>query len=432
MKELRESVEVCLGEAAVPVGLLSYARQGAREHSSFVYSRSWLEAADPYEISPELSLSTERHYRRAKRADDSVFPFAIADTEPDGWGRRVIARAHAKRRQKARSAGGKETSALSELEYLLNVDDFSRIGALRFRRGDVFERSPTPGERATPTLLDLRQLIDASHAVERGSETDADLRYLRGRGTSLGGLRPKCSVIDADGQLSIGKFPSVSDDRAVTKGEVLALRLAARAGIEAAQARTVYSEGIPVTLVRRFDRLATGRVPYVSALTMLQASRDEDHSYTELADQILRFAPEADRDLEELWRRMVFNLLITNVDDHLANHGFLHVGHGQWRLAPAFDLNPFPDKDRELKTWLSEETGPSSSVQDACNLAEYFHLGRERSRAVLRQLLATVASWRAVALTPDVGMSEREADAFGPAFEHEGIGEAQRIVADSR
>jgi serine/threonine-protein kinase HipA len=359
-----------------------------------------------------------------------VFPFAVADTEPDGWGRRVIARARAKQRSAKRVEGNEPpTSALSELDYLLGVDDISRVGALRFKRtGKSFERVPEPGERGTPPLLELRQIIHASHALERGTETAEDLRYLRGRGTSLGGMRPKCSLIDQDGWLAIGKFPSISDDRAVTKGEVLALRLAAQAGVNAAHARTVYSDDLPVTVVRRFDRVDGNRLPYASAATMLQAARSEDRSYTEIADQILRFAAEADRDLHELWRRIVFNLLITNVDDHLANHGFLHVEHGLWRLAPAFDLNPFPDKERELKTWLSAETGPSASLTDALDLAPYFHLDLTMARAILRQVNDAVAGWYELALAPEVDMSNAEARAFAHAFEHEGRREAERLL----
>jgi serine/threonine-protein kinase HipA len=234
-----------------------------------------------------LPLLSDRSFHKAPSKEDSVFPLAVADTEPDGWGRRVIARARAKQRSAKRAQGGESvTSALSEVDYLLGVDDISRVGALRFKRtGKTFERAPEPGERGTPPLLEIRQIIDASHALERGTETAQDLRYLRGKGTSLGGMRPKCSLFDDDGSLAIGKFPSIVDDRAVTKGEVLALRLAASAGVNAARARTVYSDGLPVTIVRRFDRVEGNRLPYASAATMLQAARGDDRSYTEIADQ---------------------------------------------------------------------------------------------------------------------------------------------------
>ena len=192
----------------------------------------------------------------SQRAGGSVFHGAIADTEPDGWARRVILRDHAKRLQEARRAGADvESRPLNALDFLLAVDDASRVGALRFQDEEsVFQRAAEEGRRTAPPLLELGHLLSASHAVETHTETAADLRYLRGRATSLGGLRPKCTVVDNDGRLSIGKFPSVADDRAVTKGEVLALRLATAAGIGAAEARLVESKGSPVALIWRFDR----------------------------------------------------------------------------------------------------------------------------------------------------------------------------------
>lgn len=426
-----QQVEVWLGEAARPIGTLGFTSQGQRQSSIFQYAPAWL--ADParFGISPDLPLLFDRQFRKAPGRSDSVFHFAIADTEPDGWGCRVIARDHAKQRKQAASSGGTVTSpALTEMDYLLGVDDISRIGALRLRDAEGrFVRAIEDGERGTPPLLELADILSASHAVERGTETERDLRYLRGRGTSLGGMRPKCTVIDEDGHLAIGKLPSIHDDRAVTKGEVLALRLAALAGINAAQARIVYSEGVPVALIRRFDRVAGGRIPYLSATAMLQASRDHEHAYTEIAERILSVAPDARRDLAELWRRIVFNILITNVDDHLHNHGFLHVGHGQWQLAPAFDLNPFPDKERELKTWLTEESGPSGSIDDALLAAPFFHLDPGAAARILGEVVRAVMQWQAVAMSPGVEMTSQETDAFVPAFEHEQLDLAKRRLS---
>lgn len=424
-------VEVWVGEAARPVGMLGFARQGQRQSSVFQYDPRWL--ADParFDISPDLPLTPERQFRKAPGRNDSVFHFAIADTEPDGWGCRVIARDHAKCRRQAVARGETvDSPAVTEMDYLLGVDDISRVGALRLRDADGrFLRTGEAGERGTPPLLELADILGASQAVERGTETEQELRYLRGRGTSLGGMRPKCTVIDGDGHLAIGKFPSIHDDRAVTKGEVLALRLAARAGIDAAQARIVQAAGMPVALVRRFDRVAGGRVPYLSATAMLQASRDDDHAYTEIAERILSVALDARRDLAELWRRIVFNLLITNVDDHLHNHGFLHVGHGQWQLAPAFDLNPFPDKERELKTWLTEETGPTGSVDDALAAAPFFHLDPAAALRIVGQVVQAVTGWREVAASTGVGMTPRETEAFEPAFEHGELRQARKRLA---
>ncbi|WP_245754373.1 type II toxin-antitoxin system HipA family toxin [Candidatus Accumulibacter aalborgensis] len=426
-----QPIGVWLGEAARSVGTLGFASQGQRQSSMFQYDQAWLADPSRFEISPDLPLTPDRQFRKAPGRHDSVFHFAIADTEPDGWGCRVIARDHAQRLKQAASMGETVASrALTEMDYLLGVDDISRIGALRLRDADGrFVRAIEDGQRGTPPLLELADILNASHAVERGTETERDLRYLRGRGTSLGGMRPKCTVIDEDGHLAIGKFPSIHDHRAVTKGEVLALRLATLAGIDAAQARVVPSDGVPVALVRRFDRVAGGRVPYLSATAMLQASRDHEHAYTEIAERILSVAPDARRDLAELWRRIVFNMLITNVDDHLHNHGFLHVGHGQWQLAPAFDLNPFPDKERELKTWLTEESGPTGSVDDALAAAPYFHLQPDTALRILGEVVRAVSQWREVAKSPGVDMTSQEVDAFEPAFEHEELRLARRRLS---
>jgi serine/threonine-protein kinase HipA len=363
--------------------------------------------------------------RKAASAHDSPFHFAIADTVPDAWGRRVIARDHARRRQ-----ADTALAPLTEMDYLLAVDDLSRVGALRLRDGDGrYCRTIDEGRRSTPPLLELQRMYAASRAVEKGQETAEDLRYLQGKGTSLGGMRPKCTVIDEDGSLAIGKFPSVGDSRSVTRGEVLALVLAQRAGIDAAAARIVELDGVPVTIVRRFDRDdAHGRIPYLSAASLLQASREGDRAYTEIADAIRAFGAAPTQDVRKLWRRMLFNLLITNVDDHLQNHGFLHVEKGLWRLAPAFDINPFPDKERESRTWLSEQDGPVSDVETLLARCAYFSLTDADALAALTEVVAAVATWREVALDPVVGLSPHELYDFAPAFEHAQMAAARGLL----
>ncbi len=156
----------------------------------------------------------------------------------------------------------------------------------------------------------------------------AHLRFLQGKGTSLGGLRPKCTVLDTDGALALGKFPSISDTRSVVRGEVLALKLAGRAKLDVAQARVEAVDGTPVAIIRRFDRTAEGaRVAYLSGGSLLQARRDEDRAYTELADALRRVSARPSQDVRELWRRLLFNFLINNVDDHLWNVGVLYAGN---------------------------------------------------------------------------------------------------------
>jgi serine/threonine-protein kinase HipA len=224
-------------------------------------------------------------------------------------------------------------------------------------------------------------------------------------------------VIDDDGRLAIGKFPSVTDQTAVTKAEVLALQLARRAGIMAADARLISSDGIPVALIRRFDRTADGaRLPYISAATMLGVDPAEEHSYTEIVDALRVHGASVQQDCEELWRRIAFSILITNVDDHLRNHGFLHVARGQWRLAPAFDVNPFPERARGLKTWISEEAGPEATIEGLLSAAPYFRIGRVRAAEIIGQVEGAVATWHRVG--EEIGMTSAELAQYAEAFEH--------------
>jgi serine/threonine-protein kinase HipA len=415
---MKRTIGVFVGEATRHVGTLRFDSRGGRQSAAFEYDRRWLAAAAPFALEPNLPLVTGVQFHKPTGRDASIFHGAIADTEPDGWARRVILRDHAKRRAATR-APGKSPKPLTPIDFLLAVDDTSRVGALRFQDEDgIFQRATGGGGRTAPPLIELAALVAASRAVETNTETAEDLAYLRGRGTSLGGLRPKCSVIDEDGTLSIGKFPSVEDERAVTKGEVLALQLAAAAGINASQARLVDSNGIPVTLVRRFDRTVNGRLMYVSAATLLglDAMAPSEHTYTEIVDAIRQYGAEARVDIGELWRRIAFSILINNVDDHLHNHGFLHVAKDQWRLAPAFDINPFPDRQRELQTWISEDAGPAASIDALMAVVAYFELDERAALQILAEVDRAVSTWRLRGRK--LGMSPGELEQFAPAFEH--------------
>jgi serine/threonine-protein kinase HipA len=417
---MKRTIKVFMGDEARLLGTLHYDGVGSRERSAFAYAENWLGATDRFALEPGLPLVTGPQFHR-KVPDGSVFHGAFADTEPDGWARRVILRDHAKRRQEARRAGREpEAVQLQAMDFLLAVDDASRVGALRFQdEHGVFCRSTEPGRRTAPPLIELGQLLAATHAVETETESAADLAFLRGRGTSLGGMRPKCTVLDDDGRLAVGKFPSVNDGRSVTKGEVLAMQLARASGLRVAEARLVDSAGVPVALIRRFDRTADGRrIPYVSAATLLgvDPAGSQQHYYTEMVDALRVHGAGPQADIEELWRRLAFSILITNVDDHLHNHGFLHAHHGRWRLAPAFDLNPFPDRLRELKTWISEETGPEATIEALLSVRPYFQISAERAREILRKLDRILSRWRETGQA--LGMTERELDQFSEAFEH--------------
>lgn len=424
-QNLKTELDVCLGKAGTLVGKLVFVRNGPRVFTQFAYFQDWLDNKDTFDVSPDLTGTPGYQTRKAATKEDSLFFLALGDTEPDAWGRRVIARAHAKRREDTSTLG-----ALTELDYLCAVDDFSRMGALRLRnaQGAYLESVPA-GRRATPPMLELEQMLSSSRAVELGKETAKDLAYLRGKGTSLGGMRPKCSILDEEGFLALGKFPSIKDERNVTRAEVLALKLAGLAGINAAHAHVAVAQGIPVAVIRRFDRAPEdGRIPYVSGATLLQASRQADHAYTEVLAVMKGACADYVDDARELWRRLVFHHLITNVDDHLQNIGFLYMGRNQWQLSPAFDVNPMPDEDRESKTWLSEDTGPITSMAQLIGQASQFALNADQALAIVRQVVEAVVQWRAVGQSAEVGMTTLELDEFKLAFEHSGLADAKSLV----
>ena len=410
----RTQMDVFLGKGEKPLGRLIFIKDGQREFSQFAYSEEWLADTQFFDVSPDLRRQIGYQLRKPPTQNDSCFFLALADTEPDAWGRRVIARAHAKARAKDITL-----KSLTEADYLAYVDDFSRVGALRLRdQYGHYLRSVDDGARSTPVFLELEKILRASRAVEESKETAEDLAYLQGKGTSLGGMRPKCTILDVDGALSLGKFPSVSDERSVTRGEVLALRLAQLAGINSAHARIVMVQEQPVAMIRRFDRTSENhRIPYISGATLLQANRNDEHSYTEIIDVMRSMCESFTDDAQQLWRRLVFNHLITNVDDHLQNMGFLYSGNNQWRLAPAFDLNPFPDKDSESKTWLSEDSGPITSIRQLLDQADRFELSQPHAQSILEEVTAAVKQWKEVATSSEVGLLSHELNAFKPAFE---------------
>ena len=430
---MRRTIRVHLGETPRLLGVLHYNKDGPRESAIFEYDTGWLSAKDRFAIDPALPLHPGPQFHQRTKVG-SVFHAAIADTGADGWGQTVIRRDHAKRRAAARKTGEALPSLEGELSYLLEVDDPSRIGALRFADEEgVFRRAIEDNARSVPPMIELAHLIAATRAVETNQETADDLRFLRGRGTSLGGLRPKATIIDEKGRLSIGKFPSVSDGRAVTKAEVLALRLAANAGINAAKATLVMSDDTPVAVIQRFDRGTSGaRIMYVSAATLLgvDTSQPGEHTYGEIVEALRRNGASTQADIDELWRRIAFSILITNTDDHLHNHGFLHVEAGKWRLSPAFDVNPFPDRERELTTWITNDTGPAMTIEALLSAADYFAIPMTRARKILRKVEGAVEEWRDVAV--EIGMTDEEVNEYADAFEHHERQVAQGAMRKSR
>jgi serine/threonine-protein kinase HipA len=270
---------------------------------------------------------------------------------------------------------------------------------------------------------DRRRLLGAEtrcRQIERGEETDEDLSVIFSPGSSLGGARPKASVLDQNGELYIAKFPKEVDDYSIETWEGVAMNLARQAGIEVPEHRLEQVNGKTTLLSRRFDREAEQRIPYLSALSMMDMRDGEQGSYPELVDQITRQGARAKKDSAELYRRVAFNVLISNVDDHLRNHGFLWSGPAGWLLSPAFDLNPVPTdlKPRILSTNinLDEATCAIDLVRSAADL---YGLSLGAADEIIRKVATSVRNWRKTAAV--LGAKPSEIERLSSAFEHEDL-----------
>jgi len=391
------------------VGRLHSATRGSSV--TFEYGTEWLTNPRAFAIDPtNLPLRPGPHH------ETSLFG-ALQDCGPDRWGRVLIDRAV--RRQVL------ESKPYRDLDYVLALEDSSRIGALRFR-ADSSGPFLASSDGRIPPVVQLAALINAADAVHGETETAQDIRFLLGVGSPVGGARPKSVVALPDGRLAIAKFPKPDDIRDIAAGEILALTLAANAGIRVAEHRWVHSKGRSVSVITRFDRDGGKRIPFISANSLLGLAHGEQGTYTMLADGIRQFGDEVRLELRELWRRMVFSLLASNYDDHLRNHGFLMRTAGLWSLSPAYDLNPVPEIDRAqtLKTAISEEHD-EPSVMGALDAASRFGLRGPEAKATLREVLAAVLEWRKTAR--QLRISAGTMAAYASAFEHPLIEEATRL-----
>jgi len=422
---MRETLDVHIGEAATKVGTLHFEGR-EREHSVFTYDDTWIQDPAGFPISPTMPFRQRTYFtKKGPDAHASAFPGPISDTTPDAWGRAIVHRDMTSRDR-----------PINDFDYLTIVDDASRLGALRFKGMDgSFLRAPDAGEPRVPPVVELEALMHASDAVEARTQTQRDIRRLLGNGSSLGGARPKCTVVERDGTLAVAKFTSKRDTLAVERAEVATLALANHVGIAASEARLLDVAGRAVALIRRFDRKQGKRVPYVSAQTMLGRERADGGSYEAVAEVIRAHCAEPAIELRELFARIAFTVLVSNTDDHLRNHGFLHAGQGQWELSPAFDVNPSPDRVRVLKTRISETSGEDASIDLLLKNANLFGLRAADADQVVSTMSATVSeSWRG--FMRDAGMKPREIDAYEAAFTGpgaaQGKGRAQTRVAVGR
>jgi serine/threonine-protein kinase HipA len=389
-------------------------RVRGKETILFEYTEEWLKDADRFELEPGLPLTRGGF----APPDGQSIHGTLGDSAPDTWGRRLMQRAE--RRQATRE--GRAVRTLLESDYLLGVSDESRLGALRFRRADG-QAFLAESSRGIPALVELGRLLQCTDRILRDEETDEDLLMIFAPGSSLGGARPKASVLDQHGRLSIAKFPKESDEYSIETWEEIALRLAERAGIPTPHHELLEVAGRSVLLSRRFDRANGQRIPFLSAMALLGAKDGQTGSYPEMVDALARHGSQAKKDARALYRRVAFNVLISNVDDHLRNHGFLRFDRSGWTLSPAYDLNPVPAdlKARLLTTNIDlEESTCSVDLLEAS--AEYFALSLPEARSILKEVALATSSWRSVA--KEVGANGKEIHRMASAFEHEALQQA--------
>jgi serine/threonine-protein kinase HipA len=387
------------------------------ESATFEYDNEWLKNPAKFSLEPALQLGPGPFHTPA---DTPMFG-AIGDSAPDRWGRALMRRMERRRAD----AAGTAPRTLREIDFLLLVDDEARMGALRFaeQEGGPFLREE--GIKRIPPLVELPKLLAAAEHLMEDKDSDEDLKLLFAPGSSLGGARPKASVVEKDGHLAIAKFPRKDDEINNVAWEAIALSLAKKAGITVPDGRVETITNKPVLLLRRFDRDGDKRIPFLSAMSMLGSKDNETRSYMEIVDALRQHGAAPKADMEALWRRVVFNVLISNTDDHMRNHGFLYDGPDGWRLSPAYDLNPTPTdiKPRILSTAINEVDN-TASLAVAMAVAGYFELDDKKARAIAAQVGKAVATWRHEAARH--GIRKNEIDRMASAFEHDDLKMARR------
>lgn len=322
---------------------------------------------------------------------------------------------------------GRPVRTLMELDYLLMVDDAVRMGALRFKDAGK-EMFLANRVEKIPPLVFLPKLLSASERVTADRESETDLRLLLAPGSSLGGARPKAAVVDTQGRLLIAKFPNSADEYDVERWSYLVLELAGQAGITVPPCRLVAVEGKSVLLVERFDRRGVIRIPFLSAMSMLGAVDGESHSYLEIADVLRQHGAHPKSDHQELWRRLLFNVLVSNLDDHLRNHGFLYdTAHRGWRLSPVYDLNPIPPdvKPRYLTTLINEQDN-EADFHLVLSTAEHYGLSNSELRKITRETVTAIANWRSIAAK--LKLPQSQIKRMAGAFEHSSADEARNFM----
>ncbi|MFJ6001709.1 type II toxin-antitoxin system HipA family toxin [Arthrobacter sp. NPDC092385] len=368
--------------------------------TNFAYDGAYLALPTSYAIDPELPITRGNHAVKG-------IPGAFADASPDRWGRHIISkRLQAEARRLAVSP-----RTLTDRDFLLGVSDKTRQGALRFRMAEGPHLSQGTD---VPKLVRLPELRQAAKDVERNPEDLSALKMLLDAGTgSLGGARPKASVQDGD-RLALAKFTHAGDQWQVIAWEAATLILAERAGIGTPSHQLLrLSASDPVLVLDRFDRDGPRRTGYVSAMTMLRQRDGTGGDYLDLLDVIDENSEDPGADRAELFRRICFNILVNNTDDHLRNHGFLRGGNG-WRLSPAFDVNPTPDLNAERGTAIDGAVTREDAMAAALGVADYF-VNRDQRKVIVDTVVHAVSTWRTAA--DACGIPRAEMELFAPLLD---------------
>ena len=398
------------------IGVLSAQQAKGKKAFSFEYDVDWLASKKSFLLDPDISFFKGQQYPNRKE-NFGVF----MDSMPDTWGRTLMRR----RADLMAKEKNIKTPTLYDIDFLIGVFDECRMGALRFKLNEESAFLDDNKLMPTPPWSSIRDLQYAASIIENDDNTDAIKKWiaiLMAPGSSLGGARPKANILDENGNLWIAKFPSINDK--IDKGawEYLAYTLAIKSGIEMSYSKIEKIAGKHHTFfTKRFDRLGKQRIHFASAMTMTGNNEDtikeNPAGYLDIAEFIQFYGAENKKDLAQLWRRIVFNIAISNTDDHLRNHGFILIDNG-WRLSPAFDINPSIDKDGLA---INIDTNSNDLNLDlAFSIGPYFHLTVSQMKDTIVEMKAVVSTWRKVANS--IGISRQEQEMMSGAFRAEDWG----------
>ena len=392
----------------VLMGTLFVGYLRGEETYSFSYEPNWLKNNEEISLDPNLFPYEGRRYIPEGKRQFGIF----LDSSPDRWGRTLLKR----KENLTVSKENRKVKTLTEVDYLLGVDDETRMGAIRFKldpSGPFLAQSSF----SVPPLVKLRELEDASHRYEGEGESDERLvSMLLSPGSSLGGARPKANVKDPKGNLWIAKFPSRHDEYDIGAWEYVAHELSKMCGINAPEAKLMkFSPGGSTFLNKRFDRIKDRRIHFASAMTLLGKNDGEsiESSYLDLLEFIMENSCRPKEDAKELFKRLVFNIAVKNTDDHLRNHGFILDEKG-WRLSPCYDVNPNPE-GTHLSLNISE-TENDLNMELALESAPCYGLKKDQAKEIVETILKTVKANYA-SLARNIGISDSSIKAMSKAFE---------------